>query len=282
MGKMVNGLSKTSFKSPINWFGGKYYMASKINNIIPEHKLYVEVFGGAGHLLFKKEKSEIEVYNDIDSGLTSFFKVLRDKAKANELHRRLVLTLHSREEFLNCRDTWQDEVDEIERVRKWYVHLMQSFSGNCRSWSYSKTVSSRGMSQATSKYLSNIDDNLPLAVERFRTVQVENMDYKDLIKKYDTKDTLFYLDPPYIHNTRKMTFKYNYELTDNEHKELVGILLNIKGKAILSGYDNEIYNELIDNGWEKFNLGEFSERSTKTNMTKKQKRQEFLWVNFKF
>jgi DNA adenine methylase len=79
-----------------------------------------------------------------------------------------------------------------------------------------------------------------------------------------------------------MTFKYNYELTDNEHKELVGILLNIKGKAILSGYDNEIYNELIDNGWEKFNLGEFSERSTKTNMTKKQKRQEFLWVNFKF
>ncbi len=257
-------------------------MASKINNIIPEHKLYVEVFGGGGHLLFKKEKSEIEVYNDIDSGLTSFFKVLRDKAKANELHRRLVLTLHSREEFLNCRDTWQDEVDEIERVRKWYVHLMQSFSGNCSSWSHSKTVSRRGMSQATSKYLSNIDDNLPLAVERFRTVQVENMDYKDLIKKYDTKDTLFYLDPPYIHNTRKMTFKYNYELTDNEHKELVGILLNIKGKAILSGYDNEIYNELIDNGWEKFNLGEFSERSTKTNMTKKQKRQEFLWVNFKF
>lgn len=257
-------------------------MANKIIELFPNHKCYVEVFGGAGHILFRKKSSEIEVFNDIDKGLITFFKVLRDEKKANQLKTLLELTPYSREEFYNCRDTWETEQNEIERVRKWYTTVMQSFSSDLSSWSFSKSKSRRGMSQSVSQWLGKIEKNIPDAIERLRMVQIENLDFRELIIKYDSDETLFYLDPPYIHNTRKMTFKYKYELTDNEHKELVGILLNIKGKAILSGYDNEIYNELIDNGWEKFNLGEFSERSTKTNMTKKQKRQEFLWVNFKF
>lgn len=182
-------------KSPINWYGGKYYMASKICELIPEHKTYVEVFGGGGHLLFKKNKSEIEVYNDIDEGLYNFFSLLRNHEKAGKLKLLLDLSPHSRQEFYESRDTWRDETDEIERVRKWYVHLMQSFSGFCTTWTHSKGTSRRGMSQATSKYLGNIEENLPAAVERLRTVQVENLDCLDLINKYDSKETFFYLDP---------------------------------------------------------------------------------------
>jgi DNA adenine methylase len=176
-----------------------------------------------------------------------------------------------------------DEEDEIERVRKWYVHVMQSFSGHCDSWTHSKNVSRRGMSQATSKYLGNIEKNLPDAVERLRTVQIENMDCIDLIHKYDTPDTLFYLDPPYVHSTRKESarFAYNYEMIDSQHNKLVDILLNVKGNAILSGYDNEIYDKLLEEGWFRISLGEFKERSTKTIETTKQKREEILWVNFK-
>lgn len=271
-----------SYKSPINWFGGKYYMANDIIKLFPKHKVYVEVFGGAGHILFKKEPSEIEVYNDIDSGLYLFFKILRDENKANILKQKLDLTPYSREEFYHCRDTWRDEQDDIEKVRKWYVTAMQSFSTNFSTWSHSKNKSRRGISQAVSQWLGKIENDLPKAVERLKTVQIENMDYKDLLKKYDGEDTLFYLDPPYIHKTRKMTYQYAHEMTDQQHEEMINILLHIKGKAILSGYDNEIYNKLLDNGWRKMFLGEYDKRSEKAINESRNKGKEFIWINYDF
>jgi len=269
-----------NYKSPINWFGGKYYMASNIIELFPEHKMYVEVFGGAGHLLFKKESSDIEVYNDIDNGLFSFFNVLRNNDKAILLKQKLDLTPYSREEFYNCRDTWASEKDEIEKVRKWYTCVMQSFSSNFSTWSHSKTKARRGMSQAVSQWLGKIENDLPNAVERLKAVQIENMDYKELLRKYDGEDTLFYLDPPYIHETRKMTYEYAHELQNEQHKELVDILLHIKGKAILSGYDHEIYNKLLENGWNKILLGEFDKRSEKSIGQSRSKGQEFVWINY--
>lgn len=268
-------------KSPINWFGGKYYMANKIINIFPEHKIFVEVFGGSGQLTFSKEPSEIEVYNDIDSGLFLFFSILRDEDKANLLIEKIHLTPFSREEFYYCRDTWRNETDEIEKVRKWYVTVMQSFSTNMSSWKPTKSKSRRGMAQAVSQWLGHIENNLPLAVERMKMLQVENMDFKELLKKYDSKDTLFYLDPPYIHETRKMSYTYEHELEDIRHKELVDILLVVKGKCILSGYDHPIYQPLEDNGWYKVYLGEFAKRSIKTIDEEKEKGREFVWVNYK-
>lgn len=270
-----------NYKSPINWFGGKYYMASDIIELFPSHNCYVEVFGGAGHILFKKDPSEIEVYNDIDSGLNLFFKILRDKDKAEKLKEKLDLTPYSREEFFNCRDTWRDETDEIEKARKWYVSVMQSFSSNFSTWSHSKSKSRRGMSQSVSQWLGKIENDLPNAIERLKMVQVEHMDYSDLIQKYDNKDTLFYLDPPYIHETRKMTYEYAHEMDNEQHKKLVSVLLNIKGKAILSGYDHEIYNQLIEHGWQKISLGEFDKRSEKAINESRSKGEEFIWINYK-
>lgn len=267
-------------KSPINWFGGKYYMANKIISLFPEHKIYVEVFGGAGHILFKKQPSNVEVYNDIDSGLTTFFKVLRNEITAKKLQKALDLTPYSREEFYNCRDTWRTETDEVEKVRKWYTALMQSFSSNLSTWSHSKSKSRRGMSQAVSQWLGKIENNIPDAIERFKTVQIENMDFRNLIKKYDGKDTLFYLDPPYIHETRKMTYQYQHEMLNEDHEDLVNILINIKGKAVLSGYKHEIYDSLIDNGWQKISLGEFDKRSIKAINLSREKGEEIVWINF--
>lgn len=268
-------------KSPINWFGGKYYMAKDIIELFPKHQMYVEVFGGAGHILFKKQPSDIEVYNDINSGLYSFFKVLRDENKANKLKEKLDLTPYSREEFYNCKDTWMLEKDEIEKVRKWYVTAMQSFSTNFSTWSHSKSKSRRGMSQSVSQFLGKIENDLPDAIERLKYVQIENVDFRQLIKKYDSKDTLFYLDPPYIHDTRKMTYEYANEIYKQDHKELVNLLLNIKSKAILSGYDHEIYNPLIENGWSKISLGKFDKRSIKAIDESREKGEEIVWINYK-
>ena len=58
-------------KSPINWYGGKYYMANDIIELFPEHTMFVEGFGGAGHIIFKKKPSNMEVYNDLHIGAES-------------------------------------------------------------------------------------------------------------------------------------------------------------------------------------------------------------------
>jgi DNA adenine methylase len=268
-------------RSPINWFGGKYYMSNNIIDLFPSHKIYVEVFGGAGHILFKKNPSPIEIYNDIDSGLYLFFKILRDKNKANDLKEKLDLTPYSREEFFFCKKNYNTETNEIEKVRMWYVLAVQSFSGNFTTWSHSKLQSRGGMSQNVSRWLGKIEKNIPTAIDRLKVVQIENMDYKKLIRKYDSKDTLFYLDPPYIHETRRMTYQYNHEMSLEEHNKLVDILLNISGKAILSGYDNECYNKLVDNNWHKIFLGKYEKSSEKSLVNNgRSMGSEFVWINF--
>lgn len=255
-------------------------MANKIIELFPEHKTYVEVFGGAGHILFKKDMSEVEIYNDINSDLVNFFRVIRDEPKAEKLKIKLELSPYSREEFYDCSRTFENETDEIERVRKWYVSLMQSFSGKFGSWCHTKGKSRRNMAMPVSRYLGNIEENLPSAVGRLQTVQIENLDFRKLLDKYDSEDTLFYLDPPYITDTRTAKNVYEFELEDLDHKELVNKLLHIKGKAILSGYDHEIYNELIVNGWRKVFLGEYNKSAMKDLDGKKKKGNEFVWVNF--
>lgn len=267
------------YKSPLNWYGGKYYQAKDIIKIFPEHRTYCEVFGGAGHVLFRKEPSQIDVYNDIHSGLYLFFKLLRDACMRDKLLTQIQLTPYSREEFNNSKD-WMYEEDEIEKVRKFYVRTMQSVGG-IGGWSRAKTNSRRGMSQAVSRWLGNVDENMVDLIERLREIQIENLDFRVCIKKYDSKSTLFYLDPPYIHETRSLKKGYKHEMNDTDHKDLVNILKGIEGRAVLSGYDHPIYIELEKVGWEKVYLGEYSKRSNLSNDGQLKKGKEFLWINFK-
>lgn len=271
-------MSDKKYKSPLSWYGGKYYMAKDIIDVFPEHKLYVEGFGGAGHVLFKKPTSSMEVYNDLHNGLYLFFKYLRDTDKYQELIKQLQLTPYSREE-LNASKTWYEETNELERVRKFYVRTMQSVSNN-GGWCYSKSNSRRGMCQAVSRWLGNIDENLVDIVERLREVQIENLDIIDLLKKYDKEDTLFYLDPPYIPDTRQQKKSYQHEMTVEQHQALVTTLITLKGKVVLSGYDHDIYAPLLDHGWHKVLLGDFTKYGQCTNTGTLTKGQEFLWCNF--
>ena len=264
------------YKSPINWYGGKYYMAKDIIEIFPEHKMYVEGFGGAAHVLFRKERSELEVYNDLHNGLYLIFKLLRENNE--EFIRKLSLTPYSRQEFEDSK-SWIYEENEIEKARKFYVRTMQSVASN-GGWCYAKSKSRRGMCQSISRWLGNIEENLTSAIERLKEVQIENLDILELIKKYDKEDTLFYLDPPYIQDTRKQKKSYDCEMTNEQHKELVDVLINVKGKVVLSGYDHPIYNKLLENGWSKVVLGEYAKRSEKSNEGELSKGKEFVWVNY--
>jgi len=234
--------------SPIPYFGGKSYLVKVILPLIPKHKTYVEVFGGAGNILFAKDPmiSDIEVYNDIDGNLVNFFKVLQDPEKFELFYRKVVFTPHSRQMWKEAKMSYE-EGDEIERAYKFFVSVSQSFSAS-GSWSYSISSSNRHMSQRTSAWVGRIE-KLPLWHERIMRVQIENDSFEKIIERYDTPNTFFYLDPPYIHDTRSSNERYNYEMTNEQHELLVDMLLQISGKAILSGYRHKIYDKLLENGW---------------------------------
>ena len=278
-------------RSPIWWFGGKGMMVGKLLKLLPPHdsyKIYVEPFGGGASLLFAKKPSPIEVYNDLDEGLVNFFRVLRDEEKFKKFYHKVVLTPYSRKEFYHCRETWHQCDDEIERAYRWYVVARMSFSGVFGgSWSFAVTSSRHGMAAAVSKWLSSIE-MLPEIHQRIMRVQIECNDFRKVIKTYDSEDTAWYIDPPYIPETRR-DGKYKHELTLEDHKDLVELLLNVKGKVLLSGYAHPIYELLEKSGWNRIDFKTACHATGKTRLTgilgegsakKKQPRIESVWLNY--
>jgi len=226
------------------------------------------------------------VYNDIDEGLVNFFRVLRDPEKFGKFYARAVLSPYSKTEYRD--GTWQGCEDDIERAYRWFVAIRMSFSGAIRGgWSFNITKSRRGMAGAVSRWLSILEE-LPTIHERFRQVQVEQLDFREVIPKYDTVNTFFYLDPPYLLETRKATKLYNYEMTTEDHKDLVEILLGVKGMVMLSGYINKLYEELERRGWERKDFETICYAVGKTRYTnilgegsarQKVPRIESIWLN---
>lgn len=106
-------MTSAGMGSPITWFGGKGMMASKILPYFPEHHTYAEPFGGGASMLFAKPPSPVEVYNDMDSGLVNFFRVLRDPEAFERFHHLAALTPYSREEYCHCRSTWESAKGEL-------------------------------------------------------------------------------------------------------------------------------------------------------------------------
>jgi DNA adenine methylase len=272
MGWLVN--------SPIKWFGGKGKMTAKLVPLIPRHNVYVEPFGGGASLLFAKEPSPVEVYNDIDEGLVAFFQVLRSPELFSRFHAALKLTPLSRSEYRRCRDAWRDEPDPVERARSWFAVARQSFGGRFGSgWVTSLQPEARRWRHAV--------DGLRDCHERLALLTVESKDGILCIEPYDSPDTFFYCDPPYIASSRK-SGGYDNEMTDVDHGALLETLQGIEGMAMISGYDSELYKPLVRSGWEirQWDVACHAAGRTKASGLKgagkareKQSRTECVWLN---
>lgn len=235
------------------WYGGKYSHLDWLLPLLPEAFHYCEPFGGSAAILLNKEPSPVETYNDMDGEVANFFRVLRDKKE--RLIELIALTPFSREEFaLACEI--DPDVDEIERARRFYVRARQVRTGLAQTaslgrWANCKNTSRSGMSGVVSRWLGGVDQ-LDVIAERLLRVQIENRPANELIKLYDSPETLFYCDPPYIHQTRGDNNAYAFEMTNHEHIELSKVLNKVKGKVALSNYDCDLMNELYPpSKWEK-------------------------------
>lgn len=227
----------------LKYYGSKFRLAKWIIEHFPKHEHYVEPFGGGGSVLFQKPPSRLETYNDLDGEVVNFFRVARDRVE--DLVRSIKLTPWSREEFETC---LQKATEPLERARRLYYRLKMSLHGGTLAIpSNFKRHKAKG-SPAESVRPQAIYD----AAKRLSGVQIENRDAIQLIEEMDLPSTLFYLDPPYVTETRTDKKRYAHELTDAGHRAIAAVVDKVKGLVVISGYACDLYRELFeDRGWRR-------------------------------
>lgn len=272
------------------YFGGKYGtigadIASYIDNI--PHKIYVEPFGGMAGVLFLKRPSLIEVYNDLDYRLYNIFKVLRDPKKAKELKRLLKLTPFSREEFLECvRRIKLKPENDVEFARNAIVALAQSVKPSFKEGGF--RIGGKNYDTSVARQFKNRTDIIDAITDRLRDIIIENSPAEKLILRYNSEETLIYMDPPYMPDTRNKSKTnktkhndYGIEMDVIEHELLLLTSKHMKSKVIISGYDNPLYNEMLSS-WCRTEIESTSHmagsRLEPGDIT--MKRTEVLWSNF--
>jgi DNA adenine methylase len=227
-------------KSPLIYFGGKYHLAKHIIPLMPAHRAYCEPFGGGAHVLVQKSPVPYEIYNDIDENLVNFLMIARDRP--DELASKCETLPYSRKLFEEWRDSPMPD-DPLERaVRFFYINRSQIAKGNGPAgkgtgWRHSAKVN------PAQAYHSAIEMIHAFSL-RMRKVQIECRDFREIIQVYDTPDTLFYVDPPYIGREKH----YLGGFTEKDHRDLAHMLNNIQGKAIVSYYYDPLLDELYP-GW---------------------------------
>lgn len=262
-------LANTTITSPIKWFGGKHYMAKEIISLLPIHKVYVEPFGGGGSILTQKKPSKIEVYNDIDADLVNFLMVLRNRR--NELIESLITLPSSR--FL-CQK-WQHESlpeDELERATIWFYLLRQRISPKNASlvsgWRASKNINTAVDYQNALKKLTAFE-------ERWRHVMIECVDFRRIFEIYDSPDTVFVVDPPYVGKENQYKGNFSYQ----DHVDLAEILSSIQGKAIVTYYECDLVNHLYSD-WNRVRTDGYVGSSVVKKQKKRKKEKELILMNF--
>ncbi len=272
-------MTQTTPRRPVlRYHGGKWRLAPWIISHFPEHQIYVEPFGGAGSVLMRKPRSVAEIYNDLDDDIVNVFRVLRDPGAAARLEQLLFLTPYSRTEFVGSYDQVEDPV---ERARRMIVRMTMSHgtTGRRRGMTgfRSKCWVQRRNEAATWK---DYPGQIRTYVERLRGVVIECRPALEVILQHDSPQTLFYIDPPYVMATRSSLRtkaeaegqwrSYRYNLTDDDHRELVELLATVDGMVVLSGYRSALYEELLAD-WDLI--------TTTARADGGQEREEGLWIS---
>ncbi len=250
--------------SILKYPGSKWRIANWIISHFPEHKVYLEPFFGSGACFFNKVPAYIETINDLDGDIVNLFKVCREHPQ--ELAQLINLTPFSRDEFIACYETLDNPV---ERARRTIVRYHQSFGTSNSSKNSWRNVQTYGGPRCATMWNYLPDTILQICV-RLKDAQIENTDALSLIERYNDENTLIYCDPPYLRNLRKKNM-YAVEMADKDHIRLLEILKSSKSKIILSGYDNELYNEALKDWYT-------DQKETTAQMGLP--RTEKLWMNF--
>ena len=233
----------------LRYHGAKWNLAPWIIRHFPAHELYCEPFGGSAAVLLRKERSLLEVYNDLDEEVVGFFRAMRDDP--DRLIRAIELTPFAKTEW---ELSYEPVQDPVEAARRFYLRAYMSIAGPTAQWNTGwrrQKKFSRGtggeskMTPAPISFMRT--EHLHTVANRFRGVQIERDDALAIIERYDSPETLFYLDPPYVAETRGRwkDKAYAHEMDDDDHRALAQAVHQVEGMAVLSGYRCDLYDALF-------------------------------------
>jgi DNA adenine methylase len=254
----------------VRYHGGKFRLAPWIVSNLPAHRIYVEPFGGGASVLLRKPRSYAEVYNDRWSEIHNVFRVVRDHGA--ELQRRIHLTPFGREEF----EDDSEPIDEIDQARKSIFRSFAGFGSAAMNNHHQTGLRASSYRNGTipAHDWANYSAHIGAFVERLRGVVIENRDACELIPAHDSRSTLYYVDPPYVHATRNMVRRnasYAFEMSDDEHRRLAAVLHQVQGMVVLSGYPCDLYDRDLYPEWKRI------EREAMADGARP--RTEVLWFN---
>lgn len=238
----------------LRYHGGKWKLAPWIISHFPDHRVYVEPFGGGASVLLRKPRSYAEVYNDRWDTVVNVFRVLREPAKAERLCQLLELTPFSRTEFLNA--SLNHCADEIEAARRTILRSFAGFGSASTNGDFLTGFRANSNKSGTTPAHDwrNYPKHVAAYVERLRGVIIENKEAFEIIDHHDGGKTLFYCDPPYPHETRNMdraNASYACEMSASDHRQLAQVVRSVKGMVIISGYPCDLYDEELYPDWNR-------------------------------
>lgn len=243
---------------PLKWHGGKHDLASWIISLMPPRCQnpnkpnpadpgwlhYVEPYFGGGSVLLAMDPEGIsEVVNDLNGELTNFWQCLADSVVWPIMWRRLDATPFCENAWLKARGPLHALDAPVDHAIKFFIRCRQSLAGRMDRFApLTRNRTRRGMNEQASAWLNAVE-GLPAVHERLKRVVVLNRDALDVIRSQDGPRTLFYLDPPYLHQTRATTGEYEHEMSECQHRELLAQLNHIQGRFLFSGYHNPLYDD---------------------------------------
>jgi len=234
--------------APMRWYGGKGQMTAKLLPLLPDGKVYVEPYCGAASLFFHKTPHPVEVLNDINEDIVNLFRVLQDEDTFKQLFHRVLFTPYSRAELKRALEYEGD--DPVMRAWSFYIRTNQGVGGavakTAGDWGRVFT-SVRNMACVTNSLRGRMK-MLALWHDRLTRVQLDCRDALEVIEYWDSNNTVFYIDPLYVLETRHGE-KYKHEASIQHHESLIELLLHLRGNAMVSGYDHELYHALDGAGW---------------------------------
>jgi DNA adenine methylase len=236
----------------MRYHGGKWKLAPWIIQHFAPHRVYVEPFGGAAGVLCRKSPSDAEVYNDLDGEIVNVFRVLRDPVTAARLADASRLTPYAREE-LDLANLPSE--DPVEQARRTLFRAWASFgsAGATGGRSGLRTFTGSGRYASVTEAWCRVADSIAPVRDRFRHVLIENRPAIEVMVQHDSPETLHYVDPPYLPETRSFDGGryYRHEMSKDDHAELLRVLNSLGGMVVLSAYGSGLYAEMLA-GWTRF------------------------------
>ena len=264
-------------RSPLPWIGGKYYSAQRILAAFPppeSYDTYVELFGGAAHVLIQKPAwHHVEVYNDLDGDLVNFWMICRDRAE--ELEARCRSLPYSRELYYTYHKSLCDGtvLNPLERAARWFYVLRSSFAARVRHSPQGWCASALYRGDASSYHTAL--DLLQAVQARFQSVLIDRRDFAAVFQQHNRPRTLFYVDPPYI----GAEGYYDAAFTQADHERLAALLTQTEAAVALSYYPHPLLDTLYPAAHWRRVTWEVTKHSQRSRATK-ERATEMLLCNY--